>query len=204
MGIESQIIIVVGTLLGALLGVLSQQLITSRNQKFELQKEKQKLEYEIKEKQFLLLKEKTERIYLILEEISKEFSVTFLTIDSNTKLTPQEYDKKYSYLHAKIGEAKMIAGLYIPTISSSIKEISGMMNLYWGYFRHVLSLEENGEIVNEKTPSCVEAFKYAQEIPRLVRETHDILDDLFQEVRDTSLNNQTALEANKSRFLTKN
>jgi hypothetical protein len=156
---------------GVIVTTLTQMINTRRNQDFELDKEKFRLEFEKFHERDSLTRKKLEKAHIILSEISREFSLTFLTIDWSAKMTPNDFNNKYRDLCAKVDEIQMIVDYYTPAITDSVKELYGLMNHYWGNFHSVLIMEEAGEKVDHTTPSYKEAFNYSRMIPSKV---HDI------------------------------
>lgn len=154
---------------GAVIASLLQILNTRLNQSYDLQSklelEKLRIESEKSKKRSDLIQEKLERSLIILSELSREFSLTCLTIDWSAKMLPLEYHNKYRELCTKADELKMIVNLYVPSTIESVEELIGLMNCYWGYFHIVLTIEAKGEKVDHTTPSYLEAVKYSQMIP---------------------------------------
>lgn len=158
----------ISTLSGVALTAWVQTVNTQRNQRFELRKESLRIEFETSEKRAWLMREKLEKAHIILSEISREFSLTFLTIDWSAKMLPVDFHDKYRILCSKAAEVQMIVDLYAPSISESVEELYGLMNCYWGYFHVVLVIEQKGEKVDHTTPSYLESVKYSQKIPSKV------------------------------------
>lgn len=156
------------TLSGVGLTTLTQVINTQRNQRFELRKENSRLEFETSRERADLIREKLEKSHIILSEISREFSLTFLTIDWSAKMPPIDFHNKYRDLCAKADEVQMIVDFYAPSVRESVEELYGLMNCYWGYFHVVLVIEEKGEKVDHTTPSYLEAVRYSQMIPAKV------------------------------------
>ena len=156
------------TLSGVGLTTLTQVINTQRNQRFELRKENSRLEFETSRERDDLIREKLEKSHIILSEISREFSLTFLTIDWSAKMPPIDFHNKYRDLCAKADEVQMIVDFYAPSVRESVEELYGLMNCYWGYFHVVLLIEEKGEKVDHTTPSYLEAVRYSQMIPAKV------------------------------------
>lgn len=71
----------ISTLSAVALTAWVQTITTQRNQRFELTRESLRIKFEISEKRAWLMREKLEKAHIILSEISREFSLTFLTID---------------------------------------------------------------------------------------------------------------------------
>lgn len=153
---------------GAGLTALTQIINTLHNQRFELRKESSRLEFETSRERTDLTREKLEKSHIILSEISREFSLTFLTIDWSAKMPPIDFHNKYRDLCAKAGEVQMIVDFYAPSARESVEELYGLMNCYWGNFHIVLVNEEKGEKVGLETPTYLEAVKYSQMIPSKV------------------------------------
>jgi hypothetical protein len=150
---------------GAGLTSLTQIINTQRSQRFELRKENSRLESETSRERSDLVREKLEKSHVILSEISREFSLTFLTIDYSAKMPHIDFHNKYRDLCAKAEQVQMIVDFYAPSVRESVEELYRLMNFYWGYFHLVLIIIENGEEVDHKTPSYLEAVKYSQMIP---------------------------------------
>ena len=150
---------------GVGLTTLMQIITTQRNQRFELRKESLRIEYETSNKRTELIREKLEKAHIILSEISREFSLTFLTIDWSAKMLPTEFHNKYRDLCSKVDEVQMIVDLYAPSIGASVEDLYGLMNCYWGHFHVVLVIEEKGEKVDATTPCYLEAVRYSKMIP---------------------------------------
>ena len=98
-------------LLGVALTLYGQSFVAHRNRLSDLEKERMKLAHESAEKRLWLIRERLEKLHLLVGEIGREFSLTFLTIDREDKLKRTEYHKKYRLLCAKLEEAQMIADL---------------------------------------------------------------------------------------------
>jgi hypothetical protein len=160
----------VSTLSGVGITSLIQTINTQRTQRFELRKESLQLEFKASHEQTALIREKLEKAHIILSEISREFSLTFLTIDWSAKMLPVDFHNKYRELCTKADEVQMIVDFYAPSIKESVEELYGLMNCYWGFFHVVLVMEEKGEKVDPTTPSYLESVKYSQKIPSKVYE----------------------------------
>lgn len=158
----------VSALSGVGLTALMQTINTQRNQRFELRKESLRLEFETSREYAGLIREKLEKAHIVFSEISREFSLTFLTIDWSAKMPPVHFHNKYRDLCDKTAEVQMIIDFYAPSVRESVEELYGLMNCYWGYFHVVLVIEEKGEKVDHTTPSCLEAVKCSQMIPSKV------------------------------------
>lgn len=161
-----KIIAPLSALLGVALTILAQSLFAKRNQSFELQKEQIRLSHNDYEKRMWLVRERLEKLHIIVGEISREFSLTFLVIDWETKIKRADYHKKYRALCVKLEEAQMISDLYIENLSDDINSLSGEMNCYWGSFAQLLYLEERGDKVDHNSQSYKEAFNYSHSIPQ--------------------------------------
>lgn len=155
---------------GVGLTTLMQTIATQRNQHFEARKEVLRIKYEASNQRSELIREKLEKAHIILSEISREFSLTFMTIDWSDKMSPANFHKKYRDLCSKAAEVQMIADFYAPSISESVEELYGLMNCYWGYFHVVLVIDQKGEKVDHTTPSYKEAANYSRRIPSKVYE----------------------------------
>lgn len=170
--LPDSVIVAVVTGLSTLSGVgltnLVQTINTQRNQRFELKKESLRLEFEASREYANFIRKKLDKAYITLSEISREFSLTFLTIDWSAKMPPDDFHNKYRDLCAKAAEVQMTVDFYAPSIRESVEELYGLMNCYWGYFHVVLVIEEKGEKVDHTTPSYLEAVKYSQMIPSKV------------------------------------
>lgn len=153
------------TLSAVVITTLTQTFNTRRNQRFELKKENLRFELETSRKHADLIREKLEKAHIILSEISREFSLTFLTIDWSVKMLPADFHNKYRDLCAKAAEVQMIVDFYAPSVRESVEELRGLMESYWMHFHLVLVMEEKGEKVNSKTFSYSESASYSQIIP---------------------------------------
>lgn len=152
-------------LFGVAITLYGQSRAAHRSQFFDLEKERMKLAHESTEKRLWLIRERLERLHLLVGEIGREFSLTFLTIDWEKNLRRVEYHEKYRQLCAKLEEAQMIADLYMQDASGSLVALDKEMNCYWGNFAQMLHLEEQGQRVNHTDKCYEEAFKYSQSIP---------------------------------------
>lgn len=150
---------------GAALTALIQIINTQRKQRFELRKENAKLEFDASHEYAELLRQKLEKLHITLSEISREFSLAFLTIDWSAKMPSIDFHNKYRDLCFKVDEVQMIVDFYAPSISEAVEELYGLMNCYWGYFHVVLVIEEKGEKVDHTTPTYLEAVKYSKMVP---------------------------------------
>ncbi len=163
-----KIIAPLSALIGVALTISAQSLFAKRNQSFELQKEQIKLSHNDYEKRKWLVRERLERLHIILGEISREFSLTFLVIDWEAKIKRADYHEKYRTLCVKLEEAQMISDLYIENLSDEMNALSGEMNCYWGSFAQLLYLEERGEKVDHNSQCYKDAFNYSNSIPQKV------------------------------------
>ncbi|MDY0282074.1 MAG: hypothetical protein RBR35_16100 [Salinivirgaceae bacterium] len=136
-----------------------------RNRLFDLEKERMKLAHESAEKRLWLIRERLEKLHLLVGEIGREFSLTFLTIDWEAKLKRTDYHEKYRLLCTKLEEAQMIADLYMQSVSEHLATLDGEMNCYWGNFAQMLHLEEQGQKVDHTSQCYIESFKYSRSIP---------------------------------------
>lgn len=152
-------------LIGVALTLFGQFLVAHRNRLFDLEKERMKLAHESAEKRLWLIRERLERLHLLVGEIGREFSLTFFTIDWERKLKRAEYHEKYRALCAKLEEAQMIADLYMHDVSELLATLDDEMNCYWGNFAQMLHLEEQGMKVDHTNQNFEEAFKYSRSIP---------------------------------------
>lgn len=152
-------------LLGVALTLYGQSFVARRNRLFDLEKERIKLAHESAEKRLWLIRERLEKLHLLVGEIGREFSLTFLTIDWAAKLKRAEYHEKYRQLCAKLEEAQMIADLYMQSVSEHLATLDGEMNCYWGNFAQMLHLEEQGRKVDHTSKCFDEAAKYSRTIP---------------------------------------
>jgi hypothetical protein len=174
----------VSTLGGVGLTTFMQTITTQRNQRFEFRKESLRIEHETSNKRSDLIREKLEKAHTILSEISREFSLTFLTIDWSAKMPPVDFHNKYRDLCSKAAEVQMIVDFYAPSVSESVEDLYGLMNHYWGYFHIVLVIEEKGEKVDHTTPSYLEAVKYSKMIPSKVYEIKQKVGEIAHSVID--------------------
>ncbi len=158
----------IAALLGVALTLYGQSFVAHRNRLFDLEKERMKLAHDSAEKRLWLIRERLEKLHLLVGEIGREFSLTFLTIDWEVKLKRAEYHEKYRMLCAKLEEAQMIADLYMQSVSEQLATLDGEMNCYWGNFAQVLHLEEDGQKIDHTSKCYAEAFKYSQSIPKKV------------------------------------
>lgn len=154
--------------MGVALTLFGQFLVAHRNRLFDLEKERMKLAHESTEKRLWLIRERLERLHLLVGEIGREFSLTFLTIDWEGKLKRAEYHEKYRLLCAKLEEAQMIADLYMQDVSELLAALDGEMNCYWGNFAHILYLEEQGQKISHTNRCLEDAYKYSRSIPSKV------------------------------------
>lgn len=152
-------------LIGVALTILAQHLITKKNHSLELERENIKLHHNDHEKRMWLVRERLEKLHLIVGEISREFSLTFLTIDWEAEMPRVDYHKKYRGLCVKLEEAQMIADLYLESISADITSLGGQMSCYWGSFSQLLYLDEKGKKPDSTNINYQDAFKYSQSIP---------------------------------------
>jgi hypothetical protein len=150
------------------------QLVTAHKQRqFDLEMARIKLGHDASEKRQWLVRERLEKLHLIVGEIGREFSLTFLTIDREAGIRHTDYHEKYRKLCAKVEEAQMIADLYMQEVSESLEKLDGEMNMYWGNFSQVLYLTERGEKIDHTTRCFDEAFKYSRSIPGTVANVQD-------------------------------
>lgn len=152
-------------LMGVALTLYGQAWAAHRNRSFELGKERMRLSHESAEKRLWLIRERLEKLHLLVGEIGREFSLTFLTIDWEANLKRAEYHEKYRMLCAKLEEAQMIADLYVESVSEHLVALGGEMNCYWGNFAQMLHLGERGEKVDHKSKCYEEACKHSRSIP---------------------------------------
>ena len=141
-----------------------QHLRTKINQSFELKKERLKFRHDDAEKRRWLIRERLEKLHLIVGEISREFSLTFLTIDWEANIKRSDYHEKYRFLCIKLEEMQMISDLYFQDISDDISSLGGYMNCYWGNFSQLLSMEKQGEKVSHNSQCYKNAFAYSNSI----------------------------------------
>lgn len=174
----------VSTLSGIGITTLVQTINTNQGQRFELRKERLKIKSEIFNKRTALIREKLEKAHIILSEISREFSLTFLTIDLSAKMPPIDFHNKYRNLCSKAAEAQMIVDFYALEISDSVEELYESMNCYWGYFHVVLVIKQKGEKVDHTTPSYLETVKYSKMIPAKVYEVQQQIGKIAHSVID--------------------
>lgn len=183
--IES-IIPAIAALTGVALTLFAQSRVAHKNRLFELEKEQMKLAHEQAEKRLWLIRERLERMHLLIGEIGREFSLTFLTIDRESKLKRSEYHEKYRLLCTKLEEAQMIADLYMQDASENLVQLEGEMNCYWGNFAQMLYLEEQGQKVDHTNRYFDEAFKYSQSIPSQVIAVQREIRGLSSKIMDRS------------------
>ncbi|MGE4449105.1 MAG: hypothetical protein AB7E15_12505 [Azospira sp.] len=155
-------------LLGVALTLYGQSAVSHRNRLFDLEKERMKFAHESAEKRLWLIRERLEKLHLLVGEIGREFSLTFLTIDWEAKLKRAEYHEKYRLLCSKLEEAQMIADLYMQGVSEHLAMLDGEMNCYWGNFAQMLHLEGQGKKIDHTSKCYEEAFKYSRSIPEKV------------------------------------
>lgn len=155
-------------LLGVALTILGQYWYAKRNQSYDLEKERIKMNSGNHEKRLWLVRERLEQLHLILGETAREFSLTFMTIDWESGIKRSEYHEKYRGLCVKIEEAQMISDLYLQEVSEDISVLNGNMNCYWGSFIQLLYLEEKGKEIDHNSHCHKDTFEYAQLIPKKV------------------------------------
>ncbi|MDO8990068.1 MAG: hypothetical protein Q7U91_10595 [Sideroxyarcus sp.] len=177
--LTSSIISALAVLMGVALTLFGQSFIAHRNRLFDLEKERMKLAHESSEKRLWLVRERLERLHLLVGEIGREFSQTFLTIDWEATLKRTEYHEKYRLFSAKLEESQMIADLYMQDVSELLATIDGEMSCYWGNFSQMLYLEEQGKKVDHTSQCYKDAFKYSRSIPSKVT-------DVQREIRSRS------------------
>jgi hypothetical protein len=170
------------TLCGAGLTSLTQIINTQRSQRFELRKENSRLESETSRERSELVREKLEKSHIILSEISREFSITFLTIDRSANMSPIDFHNKYRDLCAKVDQVQMIIDFYAPSVRGSVEELYGFMNHYWGHFHTVLAIDEKGGMVDHTTLSFSEAMKYSRKIQGKAYEIQEKISEIAYSV----------------------
>jgi hypothetical protein len=149
---------------GKVVTSLGKMVATGRNQSFELKKENSRLEIETSSKRNDLIRERLKEIHTILFEISREFALDSLTNDASNRMSPNDFHNKYRDLCTKVDRMKLIAMFDIPALAESIKDLSLLMNHYWGNFHIVLMKEVRGEKVDHTTPSYSETVEYSRQI----------------------------------------
>lgn len=86
----TSIISPLAALMGVAITLFGQSFIAHRSRLFYLEKEQMKLAHESSEKRLWLVRERLERLHLLVGEIGREFSLTFLTIDWEANLKRAE------------------------------------------------------------------------------------------------------------------
>jgi hypothetical protein len=174
----STILTGVFTLSAVVITTLTQTFNTRRNQRFELNRESLRLKSETYREHADLIRGKLERAHVLLSEISREFSLTFLTIDWSAEMLPSDFHNKYRDLCAKAAEVQMIVDFYAPSVRESVEELYKLMGCYWMHFHLVLVMVEKGEKVDCTTSSYSEAENYSIIIPsnvyKIQREIREI------------------------------
>lgn len=107
-------------------------------------------------------KKRLVEIYTNLHMIEREFSMTSLDIDWR-KQSSQEYDQKYLEVCRKLDEIRAISALFFPELSENFNEVYGRMNIYWGYVKKLLEMEDCS-YGDSKKRDHQEAIKASQDI----------------------------------------
>ena len=100
----------------------------------------------------------------ILSRIAREFSITTLDIVWNSQITDAEYDKRYVANCELTDELRAIVDLSVPSLSESVDNIYGQMNLFWGYFRQLLRLSRAGATYEAKQETLSKVQEAAREL----------------------------------------
>jgi hypothetical protein len=82
--------------------------------------------------------------HLLLSKLQREYSITSLEIVWNTNPSTKEYDARYLKSCELADELRAIAALALPQISPEVQSLYGNMNVFWGFFRQLLSVSSNG------------------------------------------------------------
>ncbi len=142
-------------------------------QERELEQLKIQLEAESNKKHSLLIKEKLITFNIFLQEIARDFSLIFPTINWSERISSDDFSDKYKPLWSKVGEVQLIADFYVPSIKDLSQDLEQLTTEYWRYLYKALVTEE-GE---RTSPDCLEVEKYSQLVPSKIN-------DISQKIRE--------------------
>lgn len=174
----------------ALLGVALTSIIQARtqhsNQLFQLTLEASKREIDIQENDRARALERMAKAHRQLSVIGREFSLTTLDVIWRARMRDSEYDQRYLSICQEIDELRVIAGLYETTLSDDVEKLYGGMNRFWGNFKNVLYLTEQGKVVDHTTPCFQHAHAAAADIEEQVLALKSRLAELSHRCRAKS------------------
>ncbi|ELP2675544.1 hypothetical protein R1U57_004440 [Vibrio parahaemolyticus] len=165
MDISSGLLALISASFGAVFTFWGQRKLLEQRINLEFRAKQAELVQEKQKVLFDKLETKIEKAHVLVSELGREFSLTFLNIDWEANLSMSDYDAKYRILCDKCSRLQMLVDLYVPTLSEEVNDMSENMNMYWGNFRIVLSKTEQGKKPDELGNVFENAVKYSRLVP---------------------------------------
>jgi len=166
--------------LGAVFSFWTQKNIIKQKFNFEIQTRELEINYESRKHIAEKLEAKIEEAHILASEIGREFSLTFMNVDWETKMSVSEYDEKYRFMCDRCSRLEMIVDLNFPHLSENVRELSGGMNLYWGNFRNVLHQTHAGKSPSELGFVFDNTVKISREVPEIAYTLKCELSEYYQ------------------------
>ncbi|MBN1461606.1 MAG: hypothetical protein JXA57_18910 [Armatimonadetes bacterium] len=143
--------------------VISAKGITKHNE-HEMQKLNLQLRHSQAESDKKLLREYYEQAHILLSEISREASLTSMTINWRSNITRTDWDKKHKKICKSADRLRMISPLLDEEASDLINNIYSELDIYWGNYGNFLYRIEQGDKVDHNTNGYMEAMSAGRKI----------------------------------------